>query len=79
MYSLDLNNNPIGDPSPLIWLSSLNDLNLDGCGLQDASFVSSMVNLYELDRGNNQIHSIPIMDNLVNLQYLVSQQQWVSD
>jgi internalin A len=70
LYSLDLNNNPIGDTSALSWLTKLSYLNLYGCGLQDASFVSNLVNLYDLDLGNNQIHSVPVMDNLSNLQYL---------
>ena len=71
LYSLDLNGNPIADPSPLSWLTTLNYLNLNNCGLQDASFVSTLVNLNDLDLGYNQIHSIPVMDQLaMNLQYL---------
>ena len=45
-------------------MSSLSDLNLDGCGLQDASFVSGLSQLYWLNLNGNQMHSIPPMESL---------------
>ena len=64
LQSVDLSRNPIADPSPLSWVVSLSDLNLDTCGLQDASFVSGLSQLYWLNLSGNQIHSVPPMENL---------------
>jgi internalin A len=64
LNTLDLANNPIGDASALGWDYSLENLYLYNCGLQDASFISSLTNLSSLDLGNNDIHSVPDMQAL---------------
>ena len=64
LNTVDLSNNSINDASPLGWDSTLQNLYLDNCGLQDASFVSSLTNLIELSMNNNTIHSIPDMEGL---------------
>jgi len=64
LYDLDLGNNPIGDASPLGWDSQLNYLYLNNCGLQDASFLSSLTNLVNVDLSGNTIHSIPNLSGL---------------
>jgi internalin A len=67
LYSVDLGNNPIADPSPLAWLNAVQYLYLSGCGLQDASFVSRLYNLQQLYLNENSIHSIPVLDGLNEL------------
>ena len=71
LNTVDLGNNPINDASPLGWDSALQALYLNNCGLQDASFISGLTNLYNLDLSGNTIHSIPDMSGLAwNLGWL---------
>ena len=59
LYSLNLDGDPISDPTPIGWIYTLNSLYMSGCGLQDASFISGLDNLYNLDLSYNSIHEIP--------------------
>jgi internalin A len=71
LNDIDLSGNPIIDPSPLGWLTALQYLNLDSCGVNDASFVSGLTNLYQLNLNNNSIHEIPDLQALAaNLSWL---------
>jgi internalin A len=64
LQTVDLGNNPINDASPLGWDYSLQELYVNNCGLQDASFVSGLTNLASLDLSDNALHSIPDMQAL---------------
>ncbi len=64
LNDVDLGNNAITDASPLGWDFSLQYLYLNTCGLQDASFISGLTNLVNLDLSGNTIHIIPDMQGL---------------
>lgn len=76
---LDLRNQKSIDHEQLGRLTTLDMLNLSGCGLTDASFIENLTALTQLDISENSLTDIGFASKLVNITDLIIRNNAITD